>query len=313
MSTHASAIEQSSQGSPASLRGERITYGAVHLDVVDLERSLAFWRELIGLGELPSPAGEAWLGVEDRALVVLHPAAVRPVARGHAGLYHLAIHLPNDTEFARVLVRLAEANVTQSPTDHIFSKATYLHDPDGIMLELTLETPERCRSIEVGASTVYLLDSDGRRRGPTEPLDFVAAVAPLQGGEVQLPLASGSYVGHVHLHVPDLQAAHRFYRDVIGFQEHAYMAAVGMADLSAGGAFPHRIALNDWNGAAALQAPAGTAGLRRYELTLHGRGQIDELAARTAAAGVALAAGTQDVVSLRDPAGNEITLAAAPA
>ena len=154
------------QPSPAGTRGDRIGYGAVHLDVVDLERSLGFWRELIGLEELASPEGEVRLGVGDRALVVLRPGAVRPVHRGHAGLYHLAIHLPDAAEFARVLVRLARANVPQAPTDHIFSKATYLNDPDGIMLELTLETPERYGSIEIGPRTITILDSEGRPPRP---------------------------------------------------------------------------------------------------------------------------------------------------
>ncbi len=293
---------------PANLRGDRITYGAVHLDVVDLERSLQFWRELIGLRELPGPAGEAHLGVDGRELLVLRPGAERPAGRGHAGLYHVAIHLPDAVEFARVIVRLAQARVPQSPTDHIFSKATYLHDPDGIMLELTLETPERFGSMEVGPGSVYITDSEGRRRGPTEPLDVQAAIAPLAGGEVDLPLPTGTYIGHVHLHVADLQGAFDFYRDVIGFDEHAYLGAIGMADLSAGGRFPHRLAVNNWQGTGARQAPPGTAGMRRYELKLLGEGRLGGLVDRAAAAGSAPSASADGSISLRDPAGNEIIL-----
>ena len=101
------------------------------------------------------------------------------------------------------------------------------------------------------------MDSDGAGGAATEPLDVDAALAPLGDGDPRGPLSSGSYVGHVHLHVPDLRAAHRFYRDIIGFDEHAYMTAIGMADLSAGGRFPHRIAVNDWNGPNALQPEHG--------------------------------------------------------
>lgn len=294
---------------PESLREDRITYGAVHLEVVDLSRSLSFWRDVIGLAELPSPPGQARLGVDERALVVLHPGAVRPASRGDAGLYHLAIHVPDAVEFARALVRVGEARVPQSPTDHIFSKATYLHDPDGILLELTLETPERYRSIEIGPHSVSMIDSEGHRRGATEPLDVAAALAPLDGGDAQMPLASGSYIGHVHLHVPDLRAAHFFYRDVIGFRENAYMAPIGMADLSAGGHFPHRLAINDWHGPAARQPAPGTAGMRGYELVLRDRGQHDELAVAAAAAGIALTREENGRASLADPAGNAITVA----
>jgi catechol 2,3-dioxygenase len=240
--------------------------------------------------------------VDGRTLLVLHAGATTPAGRGHAGLYHLAIHIPDAREFARVLVRIAQARVPQSPTDHIFSKATYLHDPDGIMLELTLETPERYGSIEIAAGTISMLDSDGRRRSPTEPLDVEEALAPLEGGDPDMPLPHGSYVGHVHLHVPDLRASYDFYRDVIGFDEHAYMAPIGMADLSAGGSFPHRIAINNW------QAPPAAAGLRGYELILRGSRALDGLSRRAAEAGVALSAGDSGKISLHDPAGNEISV-----
>ena len=206
-----------------------------------------------------------------------------------------------------MLVRLARANVPQAPTDHIFSMATYLSDPDGIMLELALETPERYGSIEVGPRTITILDSEGRRRGATEPLDVAAAIAPLAGGEVEGPLPAGSYIGHVHLHVGDLQAAHHFYRDVIGFREHAYMGPIGMADLGAGGDFPHRIALNDWQGAGARQAPPGTAGMRRFDLILRDGG-LEQLAARAAAAGVPLVPAEGATASLEDPAGNSLSV-----
>ncbi len=297
----------STRPAPEALRADRITYGAVHLDVVDLARSLSFWRDLVGLSELSSVAGEARLGVDGRPLVVLRSGSVRPVGRGHAGLYHVAVHLPSASEFARVLTRLLRAGAPQAPTDHIFSKATYLHDPDGIMLELTLETPERLRSIEIEPHTVVLFDSDGRRRGATEPLDLEAALAPLGDGDPELPLAPGTFVGHVHLHVPDLQAAYRFYRDVVGFEEHAYMASIGMADLSAGGRFPHRIALNDWQGPGARQAPPGTAGLRRFELAPRDEERYHALIARAAAEGSVLVR-DKGSVSLRDPAGNVITV-----
>ncbi len=304
MSTHPADTAASP---PAHLGQDRITYGAVHLDVVDLERSLLFWRDLIGLRELPSAPGEAQLGVDGRVLLVLHPGAERPAGRGHLGLYHVAIHLPDAVEFARIMVRLAQARVPQSPTDHVFSKATYLNDPDGIMLELTLETPERFGSMEIGPGRIGIIDSEGRLRGATEPLDVQAAIAPLAGGETDAPLPSGTYIGHVHLHVAELRGTFDFYRDVVGFDEHAYLGPIGMADLSAGGAFPHRLAINDWHGPRARQAPPGTAGLRRFELNLRTTGGLDALIDRAAADSLTCSA-DDGSVALRDPAGNEIIL-----
>ena len=222
---------------------DTITYGAVHLDVVDGERSLALWRDLLGLTLLSRTEDELRLGAAGRELIVLHPGAQRPQLRGHAGLYHVAVHLPNEEEFARVLARLARNRVTQAPTDHIFSKATYLSDPDGIGIELTVETPGRFAAFEIGPSTIVIRDSDGRSRGPTEALDVEEALSHLKDDDLDRPFPDGTAVGHVHLHVGDLEQARRFYRDVVGFEDHMFMAGIGMADLSAGGSFPHRLAL----------------------------------------------------------------------
>ena len=54
---------------------DRLTYGAVHLDVIDANRSLAFWRDLIGLAEVARTADAIHLGVDGRALIVLRPGA----------------------------------------------------------------------------------------------------------------------------------------------------------------------------------------------------------------------------------------------
>src|SRR3954447_20259461 len=87
---------------------DALQWGAVHLDVIDLDRSLEFWAGLIGLQLLERRDGAAHLGVEDAELLVLHPGATQRPRRGHTGLYHLAIHLPSEAEFARVLARLFE-------------------------------------------------------------------------------------------------------------------------------------------------------------------------------------------------------------
>jgi catechol-2,3-dioxygenase len=82
---------------------DAITYGAVHLGVVDVGRSLAFWRDRVGLTELARSADDVELGAGGRALIVLHGGAVRPQLRGHAGLYHVALHLPSERELARAI------------------------------------------------------------------------------------------------------------------------------------------------------------------------------------------------------------------
>ncbi len=294
---------------PAAPPSEKdaITYGAVHLDVVDGERSLALWRDLLGLTLLSRSEGELRLGASGQELIVVHPGAQRPQLRGHAGLYHVAVHLPNEEEFARVLARLARNRVPQAPTDHIFSKATYLSDPDGIGIELTVETPERFAGFEIGPSTIAIRDSDGRLRGATEALDVAEALSHLADHDLDRPFPDGTTVGHVHLHVADLEQARRFYRDVVGFEDHMFMPGIGMADLSAGGRFPHRLALNVWQGRGAAQPPAGTAGLRDFELHVADGAALAAVRARLDAHGTPYAFDGH-VLATHDPAGNAVRI-----
>jgi catechol 2,3-dioxygenase len=256
---------------------EYATMGPVHLDVIDAERSLRFWRDLVGLHVVSESSGAVELGVAGNPLLVLRPGARRPAQRGYAGLYHVAIHLPNEPEFARVLARLITARHPISPTDHVMSKAIYLHDPDRIMLELTLETPERVRKFEWDEASGQpdIVDSEGRRRGGAEALEVQEVLSALEDGDFARPLPPGTKVGHVHLHVGDLREAAHFYREDLGFIENTNIPFFQMADLYAGGRFPHRIALNTWQGIGVGQAPPGTAGMRHFTIKYAERTRLE--------------------------------------
>jgi catechol 2,3-dioxygenase len=291
--------------------GETIAHGAVHLDVTDLPRALAFWRDLLGLAPLGGGEadGVARLGAGGRELIVLHAGGERPPQRGHSGLYHVALHLPDAREFARVIARLAAARCPQAPTDHIFSQATYLDDPDGIGLELTLETPERVAEMEVRGAEFRIVDTEGRLRRPVEPLDTEAVFSHLGDAALDEPLPAGTKVGHVHLHVGDLEEANAFYRDQLGFEEHTFLL-LGMADLHTGGRFPHRMALNVWQGQGAPQPPPGTAGLRHFTIVARDAAGLAAIRTRLEAAGIDLEV-DGDALFARDPSGNRFALAAA--
>jgi catechol 2,3-dioxygenase len=310
MSTTTTRFDSGPAAGAAFDAGETIAHGAVHLDVTDLPRALAFWRDLLGLAQLEGEAdGVARLGAGGRELIVLHAGAERPPQRGHSGLYHVALHLPDAREFARVIARLAAARYPQAPTDHIFSQATYLDDPDGIGLELTLETPERVAEMSVRGEEFRIVDTEGRLRRPVEPLDTEAVFSRLGDAALDEPLPAGTKLGHVHLHVGDLDVANAFYRDQLGFEEHTFLL-LGMADLHTGGRFPHRMALNVWQGEGAPQPPAGTAGLRHFTIVAREAAGLAAIRNRLEAAGVDLEA-DGDALFARDPSGNRFQLAAA--
>jgi catechol 2,3-dioxygenase len=287
-------------------------FGPVQLHVVDGERSLGFWRDVVGLRLRSRDDAALELGTEDETLIVLRPGATGPTRRGYTGLYHVAIHLPNEPEFARVLARLIERRWRVGPTDHVMSKAIYLTDPDGIGLELTLETPERQRSIRVLGTHIEITDSDGRMRSGRDPLDVEQLLAQLPDTDVERPVPLGTTVGHMHLHVDDLDAAFRFYRDVLGFVEHLYLPQMGSADLHAGGRFPHRLAVNVWQGAGAPPPPAGTAGLRSYTIRYDSPARLNAVLQRVPDARRDADDSGHDGTGywIADPAGNAIRLTA---
>ena len=280
-----------------------VAFGAVHLDVTDAAQSLAFWRDRVGLQLREQDRDALHLGTDEETLLVLHPDATSPARRGHAGLYHLAIHLPNEGEFARVLARLFDRRTFMSPTDHVFSKAIYLDDPDGLGLEFTLETPERLRSVRMTPSGPEVIDSDGQRRSGRDPLDVREVLSHLPDRDFDRPLPAGTRIGHMHLHVGDIDANRRFYGDDLGFiLANDFGSGV---DFHANGRFKHRMAINTWQGVGATQPPAGTAGLRHFTIRYDSPDRLQAALKR-----VSDAQPHADGHLVRDPAGNAMVLAA---
>jgi catechol 2,3-dioxygenase len=283
---------------------ESMTLGPVHLNVTDRDRALQFWSGLVGF-QLRNDLGDALdLGTERDSLVVLHTGAARPVMRGFSGLYHVAIHLPNEPEFARVLARLIHYRWPIAPTDHIMSQAIYLDDTDGIGLELTLETPERQRSARFTPSGEFeLIDAEGKLRSGRDPLDVQTLLTKLPDGDIAQPLPVGTFVGHMHLHVGDLDDALRFYSEDLGLIVHTRGDGFGYADMHAGGRFPHRMAVNTWQGRGASQPPAGSAGLRHFTVRFDGPERLQAALQRFAGGQP-----QEDGTLIHDPSGNAILL-----
>lgn len=231
--------------------------GPVHLTVTDLEQSLAFYAESLGLPVARQAAGRAVLGEADgpEVLVLVEEPEARRAGR-HAGLYHVALLFPSRLELARVALRLSAAGVPiEGASDHGTHEAIYLPDPDGNGVELAADTPP---------ATWPSYEQEFAQSGP-RPLDFAALFALVAGEQPSPVPREGIVVGHVHLHVGDIAAARRFYVDGIGFD---LMASLPSAGFVAAGGYHHHLAFNSWRGQGAPPAPAGTVGLRHWTLLL---------------------------------------------
>jgi catechol 2,3-dioxygenase len=261
--------------------------GAVHLGVTRAEPAKEFYRDVVGLALRSETEDELRFGTAERDLVVLVPGSSRPVAERTTGLYHLALLLPDRRELARVIGRLSSLRYPQSPTDHTMTKSDYLWDPDGNGIEIYVESPEDgFFGMENG---VFLArDSAGNLRSGRDPIDLDEMFSHLEPGDrLDAPLPVETRMGHVHLHVRDVQEAVDFYHGLVGFDVMGMAERWGAAFVSAGG-YHHHLGLNTWAGQGAPPHPADAAGLRHYTIELPDEPSLAEVAARLTAAGVAL-------------------------
>jgi catechol 2,3-dioxygenase len=124
-----------------------VDIGHVHLRVADLDRSLAFYCDVLGF-ELQQQMGEQAAFVSAGGYhhhIGLNTWGSRggsPPPPGTTGLYHAAIRYPTRRALADALRRLTEAGIHLSgASDHGVSEALYLDDPDGNGLELYWDRP----------------------------------------------------------------------------------------------------------------------------------------------------------------------------
>ena len=279
-------------------------FGPVHIAVTDRAKALAIWRDVVGLELLAETPAELRLGVAGKALITLELGAGRPVVEHTIGLYHVAIHVPTRPDLAQMAVRALQRRVRISPTDHLVSEAIYLWDLDGNGIEMTFETPWRgtLGDPERGA---YAVTAEGKTHSGREPIDLDGLLAELGETPVLQPsLPIGTRIGHVHVHVNDLERAMHFYRDGLGYGGLFIIRQFGMGDVGLNYT-PHAIAFNIWAGPDASLPPAGAAGLRWFEIVVPDADTLGDIRSRLGAIGASvtpIAGGLETA----DPSGNRI-------
>jgi len=283
--------------------------GAVALTVANLERMLDFYQNVLGLYLHRREGNVAALGAGGPDLLLLHenPAARR--YRGVTGLYHFAVLLPDRRELARAIARLLKARYPNYPTDHIMTKTTYLDDPEGNGIELYCESPEDGEFV-IDGNRFYARRADGTWSDGREALDLEALFAHLRpGDDLRAPMPPETRIGHIHLHVAELDAAMYFYHDVLGFDNQGLMRAFRMGMVSAGG-YHHHIGFNTWQGEGAPPPPPDAAGLRYFTLCLPDQAALDRLAEHLKRAGVVFER-RSGALLLRDPSHNRLVVTTA--
>ena len=272
--------------------------GRVRLQVADLDRSIAYYETVIGFRVLSREDRVARMGAQgdDRVLVELHEkSGVRSVARrGHIGLYHFAILLPDRAALGRFLAHLRELGVRAGMSDHFVSEALYLADPDGLGIEVYADRPRSAWR-----------ESAGQLAMATEPLDVDSVIAAAKG-ERWTGAPPGTTIGHVHLYVRDLEEAERFYHEGLGLDKIVW-SYPGALFLSAGG-YHHHLGTNTWAAGAPL-ASDDEARLLDWEVVVPTTADADAAARSISDAGHPVERSERGHV-VRDPWGTALRLVA---
>jgi catechol 2,3-dioxygenase len=246
-----------------------IEFTELTLRVHAIREVASFYRKVLGfdiLSETPhrvsfSPPGGS------TALIVLDSAPdAHPRLPDAAGLFHVAILLPDRGALGRMARNLAEHGIRLGAADHGVSEALYLSDPEGNGLEIYAD-----RSPNDWPPP----NSDGQVGMFTDALDFESVLA--EGRRVPGPLLPReSRIGHVHLSVSALDRAEEFYGRTLGFpvRQRTYPGALFLGR----DGYHHHIGANTWQS----RAPAveGSLGLAHFTMRFTATDEFGRVANR---------------------------------
>ena len=275
--------------------------GPVRLQISDLDRSVAYYETVLGLRSIDRVGAEAKLAAhgDDRVLVeLIEVRGARPAPRAHLGLYHFAILLPDRPALGRFVRHLAQIGARAGAGDHLVSEAFYLQDPDGLGIEVYADRPrEAWKRI------------DRELMMSTDPVD-VNGLVEAAGNEPWIGMPAGTVMGHVHLHVGNLERAGDFYSEGLGFDKTVFRYP-GALFMAAGG-YHHHLGTNTWAGPAAQRPTDFDTRLVHFTLELPSVNDVVEAAVSLEKRGYAVQRPFEGEVITEDPWGTGIRIRVAP-
>ncbi|WP_314064485.1 VOC family protein [uncultured Vagococcus sp.] len=178
----------------------------VTLNTTDLTKMTDFYETIMGLSVLEATDSTVALGIKQTGEILLKLTQTSRPQSQTSGLYHIAYLLPNRAALGNFLRHLA---ITQYPiqgaSDHGYSEAVYLADPEGNGIEVYADKPEsqwdiKDNGIIVGVTEA--MDVEGVLAAATQEFDY---------------LAEGTFIGHVHLAVSSVPETSQFFHDILAF------------------------------------------------------------------------------------------------
>ncbi|MFV2048309.1 VOC family protein [Metabacillus sp. YM-086] len=230
--------------------------GYVELQVSNLDRSLTFYEELIGFQLLEQDEKTATLTTNGLVpqLILKEEESFVERPPGTTGLYHFAIVVPTRKDLALSTKHLLESGYPiQGASDHQYSEAVYLADPDNNGIEIYVDRD----------SSQWIRDENGGYVGATNPLDAENLFAEIKGNTWN-GLPSKTRIGHMHLQISNIEESERFYVEALGLRivaKDTHMLFVSKDE------YHHHIGMNIWAGKGLPVPPKNALGLKFF--TLH--------------------------------------------
>ncbi len=269
--------------------------GQVNIKVQDLERSLVFYKEVIGFKVLGQTENKANLTADGKTILlsIEQPKDVVPKQGRTTGLYHFALLLPKRSDLASIVKHFVEKGIQIGSSDHLVSEALYLSDPDGNGIEIYVDRPD----------TEWHWNS-GEVEMTVDTLNFKDLLTELRE-EPWTGLPAGTVMGHIHLHVSELKKTEEFYRKGLGFE--VVNRYGSQALFISTGKYHHHIGLNTWNGIGAPTPPENSVGLESFALILPNEAARGDVVANLKKLGAPVLEKDGSFFT-SDPSGNHIQL-----
>ncbi|WP_423188743.1 VOC family protein [Alkalibacterium sp. f15] len=282
----------------AFIINKNLSVHSVDLNVEKLEEMTTYYREIIGLSVLEESDNYASLGVktDNRVLLNLIEVDAGDSRTKKAGLFHTAFIVPTRRDLGNILYALLKKDIPiEGASDHGYSEAIYLRDPEGNGIEIYRDKLKE----------EWDISENGMIKGITAEIDADGVLAS-RNDQLTDTLPAGTRIGHVHLAVADLEDSQYFYIETLGMQLKYEFGS--QARFIAAGDYHHHIGLNTWLGTDLPKRNQFDLGLTRFTLSVPTSEELTALTEHLSAQGLAIDDEAETFITITDPNGIHVTV-----
>lgn len=265
------------------------------LKVMDLNKSVEFYKNIMGFKVLNKEEKKVVMTVDGISpiLTLLRPDDIIPKVHTRTGLYHFAILLPLRKDLGKFIKNLRDKNYPiVGGSNHGVSEAMYIEDPDDNGIEIYVDTSDETWDRTTNGLNMV-----------TMPIDYKGLI-DLAGDDEWDCAPKGTILGHMHLHVSDLDETLKFY-NALGFEMTQGMK--NQAYFVSTGGYHHHIGFNIWNGKGAPPPPENSVGMKYFSLKFPDEKTRNEKINNLKQHGYVIT-GIDNKIFTRDPSSNLINL-----